>query len=47
MRILAVAGGSRDPFDVEVEADDNLVVVGRGLKAVVRVKPVSGDRTIL
>ena len=39
--------GFRDPFDVEVEADDNLVVVGCGLKAVVRVNPVSGDRTIL
>ena len=47
MRILAVARGFRDPFDVTVEADGNLVVADRGLKAVVRVNPLSGDRTIV
>ncbi len=35
------------PFDIGVEADGSLVVIDPGLEAVVRVDPVSGDRTIL
>ncbi len=35
------------PFDIGVEADGSLVVIDSGLEAVVRVDPVSGDRTIV
>ena len=35
------------PRGVAVEADGNLVVVDQGLAAVVRVDPVTGDRTIV
>jgi len=35
------------PFGIAVEADGSLVVADFGLDAVVRVDPVSGDRTII
>jgi len=35
------------PHGIAVEADGSLVVVDFGLEAVVRVDPVSGDRTII
>ena len=35
------------PLGIAVEADGSLVVVDDGLEAVVRVDPVTGDRTIL
>ncbi len=35
------------PLEIVVEADGSLVVVDAGLEALVRVDPVSGDRTIL
>jgi len=35
------------PRGIAVEADGSLVVVDLGLQAVVRVDPVSGDRTII
>ena len=35
------------PKSVAVEADGSLVVVDFGLRAVFRVNPVSGDRTII
>ena len=35
------------PRGIAVEADGSLVVVDLGLDAVVRVDPVSGDRTII
>ena len=35
------------PLGIAVEADGSLVVVDTSLEAVVRVDPVSGDRTIL
>jgi hypothetical protein len=37
----------RNPWGIAVEANGNLVVVDLGLAAVVRVNPVSGDRTIV
>ena len=39
--------GSRDPFDVTVEADGDLVVLDVGLGAVVRVNALRGDSTIV
>jgi len=39
--------GFLSPFGIAVEADGSLVVVDFGLDAVVRVDPVSGDRTII
>ena len=36
-----------DPSDIAVEASGDLVVVDRDLDAVVRVDPVTGDRTIV
>jgi hypothetical protein len=39
--------GFEAPSSIAVEADGHLVVVDVSLKAVVRVDPVSGDRTIL
>ena len=35
------------PFDIAVEADGSLVVVDFGLDALVRIDPVSGNRTII
>jgi len=35
------------PFSIAVEADGSLVVVDFDLEAVLRVDPVSGDRTII
>ncbi len=39
--------GFVSPRGIAVEADGSLVVVDSGLEAVVRVDPVSGDRTII
>jgi len=39
--------GFVSPRGIAVEADGSLVVVDFGLEAVVRVDPVSGDRTII
>jgi len=39
--------GFVSPLGIAVEADGNLVVADFGLEAVVRVDPVSGDRTII
>ena len=47
VRILVVARGFRDPFDVGVEAYGNLVLADRGPRAVVRVNPLSNNRTIV
>jgi len=35
------------PWDIAVEADGSLVVADPSLKAVVRVNPISGNRTIV
>ncbi len=39
--------GFINPFGIAVEADGSLVLSDSGLEAVVRVDPISGDRTIL
>ena len=39
--------GFGSPFGIAVESDGSLVVVDPGLEALVRVDPVSGERTIL
>ena len=39
--------GFGNPWGIAVEPSGNLVVTDRGLEAVVRVNPVSGDRTII
>ena len=36
-----------NPWAIAIEANGNLVVTDRGLEAVVRVNPVSGERTIV
>ncbi len=47
-RVIGGSGpGLESPLGIAVEADGSLVVADRGLGAVVRVDPVSGDRTIL
>ncbi len=44
---VGIGAGFVNPYGVAVEADGSLVVVDIGLDAVVRVDPVTGDRTIL
>lgn len=44
---LGSAAAFKTPNDVVVEADGNLVVGDVGLQAVVRVDPLTGDRTIM
>ena len=39
--------GFVNPVGIAVEADGSLVVTDFGLEAVVRVDPISGDRTII
>ena len=51
MPVYGQSIGSGPPFlipeHIAVEADGNLVLVDLGLKAVVRVDPITGDRTIV
>ena len=43
---MGSGAGFLEPFGVAVEADGSLVVVDLGLDAVVRVDPISGNRTV-